>query len=1706
MNGNEEDAGGLHISISADADAATTAFTDLGKSVDGAAAGVAEANERIAQSAQRAGEAISVAAGSSAKDSAQMAHAFADSARLADQAVAETGSRAISEAAQRGREILAEVKRQLAAVRDDVRAGELSQQDALKSSRGAMQLATVRPGGGEYTRTQLSVGNLEGDPEMQSRYRAYVEAERQIRTIQDQMVRDQRLAVEQQIRADKQSAESATQSAKLRADALRDQVRSQQISLEEEGRLLQNARQQYQEYADARALIDKRIIDNQVRTNAEQARVQGGRGGVAGNSLLNAGYVIPGAVGNAVTNLGYAAQGGPGEFAVLGGAIAAFGAGGALYKAAEIAAKDQEAMERLGTAVRTQGGDWKGLATNVDAWARLQERTTIFGRDETIPALTELATAGVKVADAQKIVRVAEDASAATGKPLIDVAHQLLEAYNGNSRGLIQLGVVTRQQVRDGMSFQELLEAIEKNMGGQAENLNGYSRQMQVLGHDFEDLARDVGQELLPDLTKGTEQLDKFVRSVDNAKNIRGLVNDLHDAANASAAFQQKLAPVGVLIDTISGAMGKVEGGIADFVTGTNIPKSQQLLLNDPSQYAARGARDPFARQPSGGGGFGTGEGASSISELPGIESAIDAAAYRHGISAAILRAIGVQESGLGTASNYDRATGRSKDPGNMGYGPFQLDPASGASQADLERAGHDVGFAANKAAKMFADNLRAAHGNIAKAIAMYGPHDNPAYVGQVLARVPSMTLAGAQAAASSNPAYANVTGRGQTGNPQSSDLDTLAMKYADDQKVGLTSARSNYESALAALAQDATKSIQERFAANQRYTKLLAQDAAEQTKAEHERQKAIEDTLHLEERRLDTTHSRAGKTQQADNAEIAALAKLRDARLAAPHDVYTERDVAEIEGRMARLTKSATTLWNTAFEDEKRHFAAGNETLDEHLRKLKQLEHGSTTAQKTRISGEETAAIIKDANDFVKNIQDAYERAFKLSGDRGALEAAQRAALAAINALPDRGVQGVLDLKKGKGADISGSLSTEVVQDVNVAVKGLDQTYRELFTDVADSSAKQSVKDREQVALIGQQIQSYRTLLQAHQQDGDAVKDLQSRIDDLYVRQHDMADQAVRDERNELQQRDQQYKQFADSATSHIAGIFEQGKGGIRELGDVWKTTIADMENQFLKSTFADLFFKGEGGGDMSFGHALETSLFGGVAPKGMPGMFGNDTSANDEAKRAFKKIADSPTGSASAPLSVLLAGGDGAGLGAAGNAGSILAGGNAALDAGISGAQLYGIPGALFGATGAAELLGSIPTTGGAGIAAYAGAAEAGIGIPGFNIAGGGVPTLDPSSGLLMVPGASGVDTSGIQYPTIRPDGGGGLEGLLSRLQLKGGAATAWGGIAQGFGYGEAANSALGGNQLYGTIGSGLGAAAGSVFGGPVGAQIGGTLGGLIGGLFGPHWGPPSNFPDRSDTQRYGQTIADLLGNAGANGQNFYEDQATKSAFGGKTGLAGVEELLAGGQKAFAASTGIQDPSVYQKALADFGASATGSGHYNFGTHIGEEWVTGAKGAGQHFQYTDAGSLLAQIEQGLQGTGAAALGAFNTYTIRRALPDYNLALASGGTATQQAQQTGGPATGAAATGSGAPGSNRDGSLAPIIPRIPVPVDPRGNPTELPIQGRRAEVMIDAHGSTFVGADGVSGLTDLIMQALARKQTGQLPNPYAPTVRRPPI
>jgi len=1747
VNGSEDSVQNLSISISADAESAVSGLSAVDVAAKQTVDNIAAANERLGTSAQQTREQIAEAArataeaaqlakagfekvGAAAEASSAQVHtatkevarlhaAFADSEKSAREFEASTGAvgvREIESAAARARELLATAKRELEAIRDDNRALTAGRpvsstlDDQIRATRGVQTAATLRPGGPAYMRTELQAGNVEGSPDLQARYRIYEQANRQIQELENQ----QTAAI---TRAEAEQTQATVAGVRARIASMNDEVRFGHTTLEERKTQLAEMLTAYKGNAAAIELIQRESTRATLAHNQEQRKSHSEARSAISDSILNSGYALPGQFGAAVTNLGYLASSGPQTLAVGGAAIAAIGVGTALGKAADVAAKDQEAMERLGVAVKTQGADWESLEKSVDAWATLQARTTTFSRSQTIPALAELATAGVNTADAMKIVRVAEDASAAKGLPLLDVTHALLQAYNGAPRALLQLGVATRDQVREGLTFQQQLEAIEKVMHGQATTLDSYTKKQQQLRNDIEEVARTIGDSLLPKLGDATTSMDHFVRTIDSAgiaKHVGGAAQGVEDLASGFGHLAGALVKPVELLANAYGWINKFDAmqlNAAGSVLG--------WLLNDRS---VANSNLTTANLGVNGGASGSYGGGSSSLGVPGdvrsaIASAANAYASTAGIPpaqlAAIITAVGDQESGLGKSSAYDARTGHSRTAGNQGHGIFQLDPASGASQADLDRAASDVGFAANKAASMLADSLKRSGGNVTAALAAYNAGGmnaaGLAYARQVEARIGPTNLA----AGETNRADTNVQGRQASSaravDPFQEELKNAQRAENEQRLRGIAEYRQNYESALQSIITKYTdlsnvagtsdkqrqKDLDDAGRAEALLNSARAKDTADQTKAERaaaaERDKAYTESVRKVEGAAAKQEGPTASLQQRQagyEAEMTALKAIRDLR-AQSSDPKAQAEVDSLDRKMTQIADKLAGLWRKYVDEEERSYKASGETLDAHLAKLKAFERGASPDQKQYIEHLSTTGIESKAKDVVKSLDDAITAAIRQGTPRKQVEQMYRDAIRTVAQTPNRQDATAADTLNAGRDKFTQSLRGDEVKDADAAISALDRKYKELNTDIADGikltsdSTVQSVRDAQNRQLqLDAPIARERALLAATEAEiadleklkaqwaGNAavVDDYQKKIDALGVTVHDTNDKIVQDERAALQARTDEYQKFADSATSNMAKIWTNGQSAMQNFRDIFKSTIGDLEQQMLKSAFSQAFFGGAGAGDVNIKDSLQRTMFGGVAPV-KPG----DSPAMIALE---KKITESPRGTASDLLHVVLHGDPALGTG---GGGSSLANAAAKVATDLASGNIAGAVGDV-GAAAVGKSFSVSTSFNGAGAQVWdAGTSIVGGG-PGPQGAWGNYAQV-PIAGLPPIDygmyggqsGSSNQYADASNYTAVSPNGSGsGSSG-----------ARGGGALARDLSYAQGAYSLYQGLTRGGTAGetlSGVGGIVGTALGGPLGGFIGSTAGNLLGSVFGPHWGPASNYPDRSDTQRYGQIMADLYGTNSSNGQSFTKDQATADLFFRGTtngaGAAGVERLLAGGQASYTAQTG-RTAAQYAQDLAMFGqdANALGTGGmYTPTDHIGTlaSHATGAKGS---YSYTDYGSALAAIEQGLS-TNQGGLGAFNTYSLRRALPDYNLALMSGGTAVQQALQTG---TGPVAAAAAAAASNAAAKTNPVGANEP-------------------RVVVNAQNSTFVGADGISGLTDLITTALARKQHGTLPNPTA--------
>lgn len=232
------------------------------------------------------------------------------------------------------------------------------------------------------------------------------------------------------------------------------------------------------------------------------------------------------------------------------GFTALYGLFGVLRDSAKAAAVYDQHLATLGATITDQGGDWNALRKQVAAWADEQERSTIYSRDQAVQALTRLTATGMHYADAMAVTRVAEDASAATGQKLTAVTHALMEAMHGRTQALTLLGIGTKASIHDGMSFNQVLAAIEQHMGGSAAAAaDTYAGKMTRLQNVLQSFDEDLGSKLTGSLGGVIDGLTRLAEAAD------ANVDRFAKAGARVGKFFEAFAKSGPVIVAVTGAL-----------------------------------------------------------------------------------------------------------------------------------------------------------------------------------------------------------------------------------------------------------------------------------------------------------------------------------------------------------------------------------------------------------------------------------------------------------------------------------------------------------------------------------------------------------------------------------------------------------------------------------------------------------------------------------------------------------------------------------------------------------------------------------------------------------------------------------------------------------------------------------------------------------------------------------------------------------------------------------------------------------------------------------------------------------------------------------------------------------------------------------------------------------------------------------------------
>lgn len=218
----------------------------------------------------------------------------------------------------------------------------------------------------------------------------------------------------------------------------------------------------------------------------------------------------------------------------IGGTIAGALSVRALVNSARAATEDAKSQALLAEQLRNTVGANEELIGSVEASIAKMQMNAAVADDVLRPAFAQLVRATGDVDQATRLMQIALDVSAATGRDVNSVTIALSKAYQGNTTALSRLGI----KAQDGV---DVFAMLEEQFAGAAETA-ARNDPFQRLTIIFGELEEQIGQMFLPYLNQ---------------------IADYFSSADFSTAFASMSASIGEAIKSIDRLFMQVSGSNA---------------------------------------------------------------------------------------------------------------------------------------------------------------------------------------------------------------------------------------------------------------------------------------------------------------------------------------------------------------------------------------------------------------------------------------------------------------------------------------------------------------------------------------------------------------------------------------------------------------------------------------------------------------------------------------------------------------------------------------------------------------------------------------------------------------------------------------------------------------------------------------------------------------------------------------------------------------------------------------------------------------------------------------------------------------------------------------------------------------------------------------------------------------------------------------
>ena len=212
-------------------------------------------------------------------------------------------------------------------------------------------------------------------------------------------------------------------------------------------------------------------------------------------------------------------------------------------------AADENAARSLGMTLKNLNLDYVGASDSVNQYISNLEKQTGILDDELRPAMDRFLRATSSITESQKLLNLALDISAGTGKDLTAVSQGLQKAYLGNNASLGRLGVgLTKAELKSN-SFLVIQEKLTALFAGQAQSAaDSYLGSINKLTVASNNAKEIIGKDLVdslallsgPDgISKSTQQMEDLASAIgDTVYGLAVLIDKLKELPLGNAILQ----------------------------------------------------------------------------------------------------------------------------------------------------------------------------------------------------------------------------------------------------------------------------------------------------------------------------------------------------------------------------------------------------------------------------------------------------------------------------------------------------------------------------------------------------------------------------------------------------------------------------------------------------------------------------------------------------------------------------------------------------------------------------------------------------------------------------------------------------------------------------------------------------------------------------------------------------------------------------------------------------------------------------------------------------------------------------------------------------------------------------------------------------------------------------------------------------------------